>query len=178
MPRKTGFTVVEVVIALTIGGLVVLCAERLFAGVGDGGRALERVRVRLDRDANGRRWLEATLLSLAVGDSTTSAFEGDSNRLRFTAWELTPGGWFEPREIELGASGGQLLASVSPGEPLVLVDDAPEVAFDYLLEPGADARWVRQWVSPVTAPLAVRIRVARASPAAVDTQLLLIKERR
>ena len=69
-------------------------------------------------------------------------------------------------------------ASVSPGEPLVLVDDAPEVAFDYLLEPGADARWVRQWVSPVTAPLAVRIRVARASPAAVDTQLLLIKERR
>ena len=96
MPRETGFTLVEVMIALTVGGLVVLCAERLFAGVGDGGRALERVRVRLDRDANGRRWLEATLLSLAVGDSTTSAFEGDSNRLRFTAWELTPGGWFEP----------------------------------------------------------------------------------
>ena len=176
MPRNTGFTLVEVVIALTIGGLVVLCAERVFAGVGDGGRALEQARVWLDRDANGRRWLEATFLSLAVGDSTASAFAGDSNRLRFSAWEQTAGGWFEPRQITMGSEDGQLVAGVSPGEPILVADSVPEVAFDYLLEPGADARWVRQWVSPVSAPLAVRMRITRAR-AVVDTLLFLIKER-
>jgi hypothetical protein len=162
-------------VALTIGGLVVLSAERLFSGAADGGRVLEQARVRLDREANARRWLDATFLSLAVGDSEASGFDGDSNRVRFTAWEQAPGGWFEPRQIDIGASHGQLVASVAPGDPILLADSVRGVAFDYLLEPGADAGWVWRWVSPTSAPLAVRIRVARAK--VVDTLLVLIKGR-
>jgi prepilin-type N-terminal cleavage/methylation domain-containing protein len=174
--RNRGFTLMEVMIALAIGGLVVLTAQRLFAGAGDGARLLTEARDRLDRDANARRWLEAALLSLAVGDSGAGPFEGDSSRVRFTAWQLSPGGWFEPRRIELATTDGRLVASVSPGEPLILSDGVRGVAFDYLLEPGAETHWVRQWLSPVSAPLAVRLRVTRATES-VDTLLLLIKER-
>jgi len=67
-------------------------------------------------------------------------------------------------------------------ERIVLADSLRDAAFDYLLEPGARARWVREWVSPVSAPLAVRLRIAylpRTASTAhhADTLLLLIKER-
>ncbi len=181
MPRNAGFTLIEVMVALAIGGLVVLCAERLFAGAGDGARLLTEARDRLDHDANARRWLDATFLSLAVGDSGAIGFMGDPDRVRFTAWQLTPGGWFEPRHIDLGLRDGRLAAGVSPGEALTLVDSVTDLAVDYLLEPGADTRWVRQWISPVSAPLAVRVRIERVGSgergAVTDTLLLLIQER-
>jgi prepilin-type N-terminal cleavage/methylation domain-containing protein len=171
-----GFTLLEIMVALAIGGIVVLSAERLFAGAADGGRALERAREGLDREGNGRRWLQLTFLSLELGDSGSTGFGGDTDRMHFTAWEPVAGGWLEPREVELGVSGGQFVALVSPGEPVVLAESCQSVAFDYLLEPGADSRWVRQWVSPASAPLAVRIRLKRA-PAVEDSLLLLIKGR-
>jgi prepilin-type N-terminal cleavage/methylation domain-containing protein len=176
VPRKGGFTLIEVMVALTIAGLVILTAERLFAGAGDGARVLTEARDRLDQDANAHRWLEATFLSLAVGDSGTTGFTGDRDRVRFTAWQLTPGGWFEPRDIDLAMSDGQLVAGIASGESLTLADSVTDLAFDYLLDPGADTRWVQQWVSPVSAPLAVRVRLGRAR-GVVDTLLFLIKER-
>jgi hypothetical protein len=72
---------------------------------------------------------------------------------------------------------------VIPGQPVVLIDSVADVALDYLLEPGLDARWVGEWVSPLSAPLAVRMRIRRAGNetrepgGVVDTLLFLIKER-
>ena len=63
------------------------------------------------------------------------------------------------------------------------MDSVADLALDYLLEPGAESRWVREWVSPVSAPVAVRIRMTRTRNGkrdrgnVVDTLLFLIKER-
>jgi hypothetical protein len=59
--------------------------------------------------------------------------------------------------------------------PIGLQQGVREVDFDYLLEPGAESHWVREWVSPVSAPLAVRIRLTRNT--GVDTTVMLIKGR-
>ena len=67
------------------------------------------------------------------------------------------------------------IAAVDQADTLVLADDAHTVAFDYVLEPGADAQWAREWISPVSAPLAIRVRLTGATQ--VDTLLLLVKER-
>lgn len=176
MRRDAGFTLLEIMVALTVGAIVVLTAERLFAGAADSGRALERARTALDREGNSRRWLQLTFLSLEIADSGSSGFSGDTDQLRFTAWEPVARGWFEPREVELGVSEGRFEAVASPGEPLILAEGVQTVAIDYLLEPGADSRWVRQWVSPASAPLAVRIRLRRVATGE-DTLLLLIKGR-
>ena len=71
-------------------------------------------------------------------------------------------------------------ARVGDAAPLVLADSVKAVAFDYLLEPGAESRWAAEWVSPVSAPIAVRLRVESTSSAGAiraDTVLYLIKSR-
>jgi prepilin-type N-terminal cleavage/methylation domain-containing protein len=178
-----GFTLIEILVALTIGALAVLLAHEIFAAVVDRGQALVHARLALDREVNARRWLEATFLSLDVGVDSAGGFEGRRDRVRFASWLRTPDGWFERRALVLGREQGRLIASVTPGDPIALLDNVTDLQLDYLLEPGAESRWVREWVSPVSAPVAVRLRVTRAREmgegerAVVDTLLFLIQER-
>lgn len=183
MRRNAGLTLIEVVVALLVGGLVVLVAHQVFDAVGEQGRALAKARRALDREANAHRWLGATFLSLEVGLDSAGGFEGRAHRAAFTGWQLTAEGWFERRRVVLEREDHRLVARVTPGEPLTLDEGVGDVAFDYLLDPGAESRWVREWVSPVSAPVAVRMRVAKAgcgmrdAACAVDTLLFLIRER-
>jgi len=180
---QRGFTLIEVLVALTIGAVVVLLAHELFGAVAERCRTLLAARTALDRSANSRRWLAATFLSLDVGTDGAGGFEGRPDHAAFTTWMLMPDGWFERRQVTLGAEQGRLRAIVTPGTPITLVDSLTDVQFDYLLEPGAESRWVREWVSPVSAPVAVRMRTTkggcgmRGAGCVVDTLLFLIKER-
>jgi hypothetical protein len=156
-----------------VGGLVIATANRIFAGVGDSSRTIADARERLDREANGRRWLKSAFLSLEP------PFEGRIDRMSFSSWQLTSGGWFEPRVLTVSRAGDQFVLE-GAGGALVLREGVTGVAFDYLLDPGADSRWVREWISPVSAPLAVRLRLAgcrRRDAECVDTLLFLIRER-
>jgi len=171
--QRGGFTLVEIMVAMTIAAIVIVAAHQLFTGVADGSKAVASARESLDHSSNARRWLKAAFLSLEP------PFDGRSGRVTFTSWQLTPGGWFAPASVTLSAEQDRLLASVS-GQPLGLAAGINEVAFDYLLEPGADSKWVREWVSPVSAPLAIRLRIAgcgRRDATCVDTLLFLVKER-
>lgn len=181
--RHRGFTLLEVLVALAVSGIVVLLAHAVFSAVTGAGREIRAARFATDREANARRWLQAAFLSLDVGsDSGAGPFEGRPDRVRFSAWIETAGGWLERRPVVLQRDGQTFVAAVSgarsavaDGAPLVLDDSVTDLAFDYLLEPGENTKWVREWISPVSAPLAVRVRIARR--AATDTLLLLIKER-
>ncbi len=189
-----GFTLVEVLVALAVSGLVVLIAARIFAAVGDGGKELRESRSALDREANARRWLQAAFLSLDVGqDSVAGPFEGRADRVRFGTWLQTADGWFVERRLELRLQGGAFVAAAASteqgagqdGSRVVLADSVSDVAFDYLLEPGENTTWVREWSSPVSAPWAARIRLTRTrrngnretGDMVTDTLVLLIKAR-
>ena len=170
-------------VALAIGAAVLLVAHELFAGVADRGRTLIAARTALDRAVNARRWLAATFLSLDVGTDGAGGFDGRPDHAAFSTWLLTPNGWFERRQVTLSAEQGYLRAAVIPGTAIALADSVTDLQLDYLLEPGAESRWVREWVSPVSAPVAVRMRVTNAgcgmrdAGCVVDTLLFLIKER-
>lgn len=171
--RRFGFTLIEVMVAVSIAGIVILAAHQIFTGVADGAKAIATARESLDRSVNARRWLKATFLSLEP------PFEGRSNRVTFTSWQLAAGGWFEPQTFTLSQEGTRVVAT-SGHQTLQLADSVAQLAFDYLLEPGADTKWVREWVSPVSAPLAVRLRIAgcgKRDAACVDTLFFLVKER-
>jgi prepilin-type N-terminal cleavage/methylation domain-containing protein len=173
--NRRGFTLIEIVVALTVSGVVVLLAQAVFSAVTDAGREVRVARLALDREANARRWLQAALLSLDVGsDSAAGSFEGRPDRVGFSTWMETPSGWFRRERVTLGRSHDAFVATMY-ADTVVLADSVVAVAFDYLLEPGENTKWAREWISPVSAPLAVRIRVTRRT--AVDTLLLLIKER-
>ena len=173
MRCRQGFTLIEVMVAVAIAGIVIVAAHQIFTGVADGARAVATARASLDRSANARRWLKATFLSLEP------PFEGRANRASFTSWQLVPGGWFEQRPTQLVQNGSSFLGATGT-ESLQLADSVSDVAFDYLLDPGADTKWVREWISPVSAPLAVRLRIAgcgKRVAGCVDTLLFLVKER-
>ena len=178
--RRSGFTLIEVLVALTLAALVVMLAHRIFVAVTDGSQHLCEARARLDRQANARRWLVEAVGSLAVGP-TGGSFDGEPAQVTFGAWLPTSSGGFAPSRIVLVADSGRLVARVGQTETLVLESGVRSASFDYLLEPGANERWVGEWISPVSAPLAVRVRISRDGPAdswaRSDTLLLLVGPR-
>ena len=173
MKRTDGFTLIEVMVAITIAAVVVVAAHKVFTGVADGAQAVATARQDLDRSANARRWMKATFLSLEP------PFEGRRDRINFTSWQLSSGGWLEQSATTLQQDGLRLTGT-SGTQTIRLADGVSGVTFDYLLEPGADTKWVAEWISPVSAPLAVRVRIAgcgKQDAACVDTLFFLIKER-
>lgn len=179
---RRGFTLIEVLVALTLSAVVVLLGHRVFTAVVDGSVRVRATQEALDRGANARRWLTEAFGSLAVGTPAGGGFEGTPSRVEFETWLPTVARGFVPRRVGLAVDDGRLVAAIEGQEPLGLRDSVASAAFDYLLEGGANARWVGEWRSPVSAPLAVRLRLAGRAPASgealrVDTLLLLIGPR-
>ncbi len=174
-PSVLGFSLLEVLTALALTGLVALLAHRLMAATIDGVRTLEAARQAQDRRENGRRWLRAAFLSLQPDGA--GGFVGDPDRVQFTAWLQQPEGWFAGASVTLAVRTGGLWADHGSGPAVRLAESVVGMECDYLLVPGADARWVRQWHSPLSAPLAVRLRLLHQDGQPVDTFLLLVRER-
>ncbi|HKV69639.1 MAG TPA: prepilin-type N-terminal cleavage/methylation domain-containing protein [Gemmatimonadales bacterium] len=171
---RRGFTLIEVMVALMVSALVVLLAHQVFTGVVDGVARLNAARAALDRSANARRWLTEAFGSLQVGVDSAGSFEGHPDQVVFSTWQRAPEGGLARERVRLLAAGSTLVARTPPGT-LGLADGVRAVEFDYLLEPGANTTWAREWISPVSAPLAVRVRIAYlGSPERTDTLLLLI----
>jgi prepilin-type N-terminal cleavage/methylation domain-containing protein len=183
----SGFTLIEVMVALALSALVVLLAHRMFTGVADGATRLTEARRVLDREANAGRWLLAAFGSLDAGQADGS-FDGHPDRVEFASWQVTPTGWFSRRRITLMRDGTHLVALTSPGDTIVLSDSVSDLQLDYLLDvdsegqsdstpgaPGERARFVREWISPVSAPIAIRLRISRAER--VDTLFVIVGPR-
>ena len=168
-----GFTLIEVLVALTLSALVVLLAHRVFTGVVDGSARLQDARTTLDHDANAHRALAEMFGSLDIGTEGAGGFAGRPARVEFTAWQRVPAGWLERRRVVITVEGDVLVARSD--RTLALQDSVSRVDFDYLLEPGANAAWVREWISPVSAPVAVRVRIVRGT--ATDTLLFIVGPR-
>lgn len=169
-----GFTLIEVMVALTLSAIVVLLAHQIFSGVLDGVGRLGTARAALARRANARRWLIEAFGSLQAGADSAGSFDGHRDQVGFTTWlRVAPSGLRRER-IVLGQLGTSLVAS-DAGGVLTLADSVTQVRFDYLLEPGANTTWAGEWLSPVSAPLAVRLRITYlgARPK-TDTLLLVI----
>ena len=163
--NRRGFTLIEIMVGLALSALVVFIAHRVFAGVVDGAQRLEDARTSLDRDGNARRSLAEMFGSLDVGSEGAGGFAGRPTQAEFTTWGRVSEGWLERRRVVLRADGGTFVGW----------SDVSGVEFDYLLEPGANAAWVREWISPVSAPVAVRVRIVRRS--VIDTLLFVVGSR-
>ncbi len=171
--HRAGFTLVEVLVALSLAGLAALLAHAVFRSVLDGGATLVRQRMALDREMNAERWLVETLGSVEVGLEGDTPFRGSAERLECTTLVQVAGGWRERVTLVLTWSGSSLVAQAGH-DRVVLRDSVSAFAIDYLIEPGLHARWVRGWESPVSAPLAVRLRTTARVSGVERTDTLLV----
>jgi prepilin-type N-terminal cleavage/methylation domain-containing protein len=183
-PRdRRGFTLVEVLVALTVGSLVVALAHRALATAGELDALVAERRLEHDRAMNARRFLGAALGSLDVG-TRVGGFRGVADRVEFVTWLPTPDGLLASHKLTLAQSERGFFALVSrrptgeqsPADSLLLATEVAGLEFDYLLDFGAHALWVREWQSPVSAPVAVRLRLTRPD-AAADTLLFFVGSR-
>lgn len=102
---STGFTLVEVMVALVIGGMVVAGAAALLGALSNRAQAIKRAAARADEDANGERLLRGLVANLEVGtDTTTPSFVGDASSASFQAWCETPAGWLGHCAVRLAFS--------------------------------------------------------------------------
>lgn len=175
MRGERGFTLIELAVALMIAAGVLLLAHRVFGSLLDGAARLTDERERLDHYGNARRLLITLVGSMDVGTPLAGSFDGEPHRLAFSSWCASPEGWPERRHLTLEVDNGRLVVSGLRSDPLPLADGVVGLDVDYLLSLGAGEHWGRAWVSPVSAPQAIRLRVAHAS--FTDTLLLAIGER-
>ncbi|MGH7562557.1 MAG: prepilin-type N-terminal cleavage/methylation domain-containing protein [Gemmatimonadales bacterium] len=175
---RRGFTVLEVLLALVVGGITIALAHRILVLVVTGAEVVVEARRSRDLEYNGRRWLRSALGSItAPGDR--APFIGRHDELWFTAATRRGEGWFAPERLGVGVLGGQLVVDRETAGAMVLADSIEAVAIEYLHVPGLDARWGRSWISATTAPIAVRFRILRGrGTRRVDTLVYLIKDRR
>jgi prepilin-type N-terminal cleavage/methylation domain-containing protein len=171
---RFGFTLVEIIAALSIGALVMLLAHAIVGSTTDQVRSLSRADEALSRESNGYRWLAETLRSVHVGASDGSRFDGTEAEVRYSTWLLRAGGWSEMDRVRVGLDGAALVAALGSGRSIILRDSVRHVEFDYLRERGERSPWVGEWTSDVAPPIGLRIRVSTGSGplAVVDTLLL------
>lgn len=173
--RQIGFTLIEVVVALAVGGVVILGAHALLAAVADGADRITHASVEADRIANGERLLRALLGRLEVGTDSTRRFAGDEREARFTSWCDVPAGWLERCEVHIAVrtdgAGGTLSVLLPTGIAVEVRRGVGPLSLRYLTNAAEGGRWVRTWGASLTAPLALGIVSDR------DTMIVRIGER-
>lgn len=177
--RRSGFTLIEVLVALMVGAIVLLGAHQVLSILTDRSHALVGRAAQTDRKANGERMLRDLVGQLELGSPGTIPFSGSPDTVRFSSWCEAPSGWLERCAVTLSfAADGDheaLRAQLGTSPPLDLVRDLHRGAFRYLESAAGGGQWFQKWGTGITAPLGIGVVLVRDD--AVDTMLLRIGPR-
>lgn len=172
-----GFTLVEVMIALMVIGVVLLGARAILGQLADDADRIAAAAVAADRDANGEALLRTIVGRLDVGPGADGAtpFRGELRGARFHSWCEVPAGWLERCAASLGFitldDGPVLALRLSTGEMVQLRRGFQNGEIAYLRKADAGGEWVGRWGASITAPVALCIVIDG------DTTILRIGER-
>jgi prepilin-type N-terminal cleavage/methylation domain-containing protein len=170
---RSGFTLIEVIVATLISGLVVLGAHRILVQLADSSRHIGESTAESDRAANAERLLR-TLVG-RLDNSLEKSLVGDPQGARFTSWCDTPGGWLERCLVTVGiipAPGSLALAATLPdGDVVVLKSGFQAGELRYLRAADHGGSWTDTWVSVITVPVAIGVVLDS------DTMIVRIGER-
>jgi len=161
MRRRKAFTLVELLVALALGGTVLLGAHAVLVSLTNEAQEITTRSAAADRAANGMRVLHALVGQLEVGTSGTRPFAGDPTRVAFSSWCAVPAGWAERCRVTLEfdtANGTHVLeARIAGQRPLILARGFRAGAFRYLNSAANGGQWFRLWGRGITAPLAIGV---------------------
>lgn len=176
-PRAAGFTLVEVMVALAVMGVVLAGARAMLGQIADDADRITAAAERADREGNAEALLRtiAAQVEVSAAPGREMRFTGRPEGARFHSWCQVPDGWLERCEATLGVielEGEKVLAlRLSTGEMLPLRRGFAEGEILYLRNAGNGGAWVHTWGESITAPLAIGV-VADG-----DTAILRIGER-
>jgi len=169
---RDGFTLVEVLVALTLAALGVAIAAGMVASSTDALDVMRAESQRVETEAEGLLWMGDALLGAVPLAAAGNEFRGTSDSLRFHSTLPVPGGWTEPTSVEVVFERGRMKLRTS-GLTFEFADSMRLSAFDYLERLGSTSPWLSRWESATAAPIAVRWR-READGGKADTTLFFI----
>lgn len=164
--RRTGFTLLEVVAALLLCGLVTLGGVMLLDQLNDGDLRIVREAIVNASSGNGDRVLRRLLADAepAVEDSL-DRFRGEERYLALLTRCDVPAGWAERCRAALSIDSlrdsSVLFIETDRGDRLGLRRLGGLMSFRYLDPVVRDSAWRRTWAASVTLPAAVALVSAR-----------------
>ena len=168
--RPSGFTLVEVLVALTLGAVIALGARLLLENLGAAASRIAEAARYQDADSNGERLLRSLVGRLEVGTRRAGSFGGDEHEAHFSSWCETPRGWQEQCRVSLRVAATDsllFLFASSPGETVPLLRARHVLALRYLADAAQRGNWLLRWGDGVTAPLALGV--------IIDTDTLIVR---
>lgn len=173
--RPGGFTLVELLVALLIAGLVLAGAHATLGQIADTAHLVSAEARQHARQANAEDFLRTLVGSHDTSFDDADRFSGSPLRAHFPTWCETPFGWLERCHVtllmEAADSSVRLTVSGPAADTFVVRRGSGEAHFDYLATAQEGGVWVRSWGERIVSPLALRAVLG------ADTLILRIGER-
>jgi hypothetical protein len=154
-------TLIELLAALVLLGLLFLGMRALLAQLGAANDRIGRAATTADARGNGARTLR-TLLRRAVSESdSTRQFTGDDSLAVFDGGCDAPAGWVEDCRVALAivsrVDSSAVVAYTRATPPETVLVTAAPAAFRYLDRSEADYAWLGGWRARITLPEALAL---------------------
>ncbi len=161
-PSRAGFTLIEVTVALVVGGMALTAAAALFQGLGNRAEAIRTAAGRVDREANAERLLRNAWSNLRLSDDSSVGIHGDSATVAFQSWCATIEGWMRPCKGQLAVERNgdeysiRFYVDEPQRRPLTLWTGLPSARLRYLKDAAHGGVWRNRW-SDLVIPSAIAV---------------------
>lgn len=165
--RRTGFTLVEVMVALTLSAIVLLGAREVIDTLARRSTTSDRADREHAMRVNGERLLRELVLDSRAGTEPRATFGGVTSALVWDTWCRTPQGWKERCRIDLAvrsSTDGLGFALVATGPDAIeieVVRDERPPRLVFLEDARHGGRWSATWGPATVRPVAVGVITAR-----------------
>lgn len=173
--NRRGFTLIEVLVALAIGGVVLTGCRLLLEGLADHASAIVRTAADLDASANAERAVRQIVENLALAPEPQPTFVGSASEAVFASWCPSAYGALEPCTVRLSvqaASAGVTVGMATPGGQKLVLRRVAGAELRYLANASSGGIWYTRWNDAISPPLAVGVF------STTDTLVMRIGERR
>jgi prepilin-type N-terminal cleavage/methylation domain-containing protein len=172
--QRIGFSLLEVMIALTVGGLAVALAAALLRATADQSAMISEQARSVNTDAVGERVIRRLVGQMEWSRTGEPPPSGTRRRTQFVSWCDVATGWQERCLVELELPQedyGGIIARSAAGGTQRLISGRPVTAILYLVSSSGGGEWVDRWLDATSLPRAVGLEVGS------DTLILRVGDR-
>ena len=162
---RSGFTLVELMAALSLASLVFIGVHQLIDALGIAGEQIVGQAQQEDERANGVRLLIDLVGRAEPPSDSAERFAGDETRASFATWCEAPGGWLERCRVQLDLTvvgdTTAVRATLPAGNQLSLLHVTGIAHLAYRDPTSRDESWTKSWGPSFTLPSALGIVAGR-----------------